>query len=176
MFEGGSRIVFRLSGTGTVGRHPARLYRALRARPREARPRHPGRPRRPDPGRRGGRRHPRPHRARQAERDHLSRQDGPGTAPLGVRPTPDGLAVAVWSGTAERVWACVFDGEGEAARHELARAEGGRFEATTRPPSAPVPATASAPTAPTAPERGLWFDPAKLLVDPYAAAIDRPFA
>jgi glycogen operon protein len=27
-----------------------------------------------------------------------------------------------------------------------------------------------------APERGLWFDPAKLLVDPRAAALDRPFA
>ena len=29
MFEGGSRIVYRLSGTGTVGRDAARLYRAL---------------------------------------------------------------------------------------------------------------------------------------------------
>ena len=28
---------------------------------------------------------------------------------------------------------------------------------------------------PYAPERGLWFDPAKLLVDPYAVALDRPF-
>ena len=27
-----------------------------------------------------------------------------------------------------------------------------------------------------APERGLWFDPDKLLVDPYAVAIDRPYA
>ena len=31
MFEGGSRIVYRLSGTGTVGRDAARLCRALRA-------------------------------------------------------------------------------------------------------------------------------------------------
>lgn len=29
---------------------------------------------------------------------------------------------------------------------------------------------------PYAPEQGLWFDPAKLLVDPYALAIDRPYA
>ena len=29
---------------------------------------------------------------------------------------------------------------------------------------------------PYAPERGLWFDPAKLLVDPYAVALDRAFA
>ena len=29
---------------------------------------------------------------------------------------------------------------------------------------------------PYAPERGLWFDPEKLLVDPYAVEIDRPFA
>ena len=27
-----------------------------------------------------------------------------------------------------------------------------------------------------APERGLWFDPDKLLVDPYAVEIDRPYA
>src|SRR5579864_6840361 len=27
-----------------------------------------------------------------------------------------------------------------------------------------------------APERGLWFDPAKLLVDPYAIEVDRRFA
>ncbi|TIT57809.1 MAG: glycogen debranching enzyme GlgX, partial [Mesorhizobium sp.] len=27
-----------------------------------------------------------------------------------------------------------------------------------------------------APERGLWFDPAKLLTDPYAVEIDRPYA
>jgi len=29
---------------------------------------------------------------------------------------------------------------------------------------------------PYAPAEGLWFDPAKLLVDPYAVALDRPFA
>ena len=27
-----------------------------------------------------------------------------------------------------------------------------------------------------APERGLWFDPDKLLIDPYAVEIDRPYA
>ncbi|TIU44634.1 MAG: glycogen debranching enzyme GlgX, partial [Mesorhizobium sp.] len=27
-----------------------------------------------------------------------------------------------------------------------------------------------------APERGLWFDPDKLLTDPYAAEVDRPYA
>ena len=27
-----------------------------------------------------------------------------------------------------------------------------------------------------APERGLWFDPDKLLTDPYAVEIDRPYA
>ncbi len=46
LFEGGSRIVYRLSGTGTVGRDLARLYRALRAagrrpRLRTRRPRSP---------------------------------------------------------------------------------------------------------------------------------------
>ncbi len=37
MFHGGSRIVYRLSGTGTVGRDLARLHRALRAAGRRSR-------------------------------------------------------------------------------------------------------------------------------------------
>jgi pullulanase/glycogen debranching enzyme len=36
-------------------------------------------------------------------------------------------------------------------------------------------ATASGPTGLTTPEHGLWFDPDKLLVDPYAFQIDRPY-
>ena len=41
---------------------------------------------------------------------------------------------------------------------------------------APAPATACAPTATTIRTSGYWFDPDKLLVDPYAVAIDRPYA
>ena len=35
---------------------------------------------------------------------------------------------------------------------------------------------ACAPTALTTRNKGDWFDPDKLLVDPYAVAIDRPYA
>ena len=45
-----------------------------------------------------------------------------------------------------------------------------------RRPRPPAPATACAPTAPRTPGEGDWFDPDKLLVDPYAVAIDRPYA
>jgi glycogen operon protein len=81
----------------------------------------------------------------------------------------------VWSGTAERIWACVFENDREAARVELVRAEGGRFEATLPGRGAGTRYGLRA-DGPWHPERGLWFDPAKLLVDPYATALDRPFA
>ncbi len=86
------------------------------------------------------------------------------------------MRFAVWSGAAERIWVCLFDardretdriplergaddvhgalvpGLGAGARYGL-RAEG-RYD----------------------PAQGWWFDPAKLLIDPYAVALDRPFA
>lgn len=94
---------------------------------------------------------------------------------LGAHKTPAGVDFGVYSETAERLWVCLFDGEdretdrvemvrgsadiwtasvdglGEGARYGL-RADG-RYDRT----------------------QGYYFDPAKLLVDPYARRIDRRF-
>ena len=47
--------------------------------------------------------------------------------------------------------------------------------ASLSPASPPARATAFAAMVTYDPARGLWFDPDKLLVDPYATAIDRPY-
>ncbi len=82
---------------------------------------------------------------------------------------------SVWSGAAECIWFCRFDGEREVARIPLDRDGDGLF-------SAVIPGLAAGDRyglradGPWAPEAGLRFDPAKLLVDPHAVALDRPFA
>jgi glycogen debranching enzyme len=57
----------------------------------------------------------------------------------------------------------------------LERGEGGVFAATIAGLGAGARYGLRA-DGPYAPERGSWFDPAKLLLDPYAVALDRPFA
>ena len=81
----------------------------------------------------------------------------------------------VWSGTATHLWLCLFDGERETDRIPLARARDGIFSATV-PGLAPGTRYGLRADGPWDPARGLWFDPAKLLVDPYATRLDRPFA
>lgn len=93
---------------------------------------------------------------------------------FGATPSDDGVTFAVWSGAAERVWVCLFDGAEETERLEMERGEGGRF-------SLFVPGLEAGALygfradGRYAPGEGLWFDPAKLLVDPYAIEIDRPY-
>ncbi len=75
---------------------------------------------------------------------------------------------------AEAVTLCLFDGEAE-TRVPMVRS--GMGEDRDWLAEAPPPGTRyglrSAGT--WAPEHGLWFDPAKLLVDPRAVQLDRPF-
>ena len=81
----------------------------------------------------------------------------------------------MWSGTAERIWLCLFDGEREVERIALDRGTTGVFSAVV--PGVGVGAQYGLRAdGPYAPARGLWFDPAKLLADPRAVALDRPFA
>jgi glycogen operon protein len=97
--------------------------------------------------------------------------------PLGAVLTETGVRFSVWSGAAERMWLCLFDeqGEAETARIGMGRGEGGVF-------SVEVPGIGAGARygfradGPYAPEQGLWFDPDKLLMDPYALAIDRAYA
>ncbi|PYE33456.1 glycogen operon protein [Rhizobium sp. PP-F2F-G38] len=98
------------------------------------------------------------------------------TRPLGATVNGRWTRFAVRSQTAERIDLCLFhaDGETELRRLPMGREEGDVFAMTL--PDAPV-GTRYGLRAHGAydPDRGLWFDPAKLLVDPYALELDRPF-
>ncbi|MFC0202792.1 glycogen debranching protein GlgX [Novosphingobium soli] len=91
---------------------------------------------------------------------------------LGARVEGGSTVFAVRSPHAETVWLCLFAGERE-TRHAMERRgedwvialegdlSGRRYGYRAQ--------------GEWAPERGRWFDPAKLLVDPYAVEIDRRF-
>ena len=87
-----------------------------------------------------------------------------------------GVNVAVVSHHAERIIFCLFDerGEKETARFLLPREEDDVFCGFIAGigPGARYGLRADGPYDPG---RGHWFDPAKLLVDPYAHGLDRPF-
>lgn len=92
---------------------------------------------------------------------------------LGATPGPEGTRFAVRA-AAERLTLCLLDGGAE-TRIDMDRGEGGLFTAFVPglEPGARYGLRADGPWDPPA---GLWFDPAKLLVDPYATRLDRPFA
>ncbi|MGX9144776.1 glycogen debranching protein GlgX [Mesorhizobium sp. 128a] len=96
---------------------------------------------------------------------------------LGATITRDGIRFAAWSSSARRLWVSIFD---DAGYHEVDRVE-------LQPEGEGVHALFVAGLAAGTryglradgdyvPERGLWFDPDKLLTDPYAVEIDRPYA
>ncbi|MEW9806878.1 glycogen debranching protein GlgX [Mesorhizobium sp. ZMM04-5] len=96
---------------------------------------------------------------------------------LGAHAAADGVRFAVWSGAAERIWLSLFDKKGmrETDRLEM-RSDGDRiFSLSVAGLKAGQRYGLRADGA-YAPERGLWFDPDKLLVDPYAIEIDGPYA
>ncbi|KQR75940.1 glycogen debranching protein GlgX [Rhizobium sp. Leaf341] len=98
------------------------------------------------------------------------------TRPLGATITGRWTRFAVRSRTADRIDLCLFhgDGETELRRLQMGREEGDVFALTL--PDAPIGTRYGLRAHGTYdPERGLWFDPAKLLVDPYALELDRPF-
>lgn len=96
-------------------------------------------------------------------------------ARLGAFPADNGVRFAVRSATAERIWICLYgeNGDQEKSRHELTR-QGDVFAATIARIGDGVRYGLRA-DGPYDPANGLWFDPDKLLVDPYAVEIDRPY-
>ncbi|WP_424931147.1 glycogen debranching protein GlgX [Amaricoccus macauensis] len=98
-------------------------------------------------------------------------------AEFGARTVRGGTRFSLWSGAGEHAWVCLFDAESgeETARIEMARAEDGIFSATVKE-AGPGTRYGYRVDGRFAPHEGHRFDPAKLLVDPYAHAIDRPFA
>ncbi|MFT4053303.1 MAG: glycogen debranching protein GlgX [Novosphingobium sp.] len=92
--------------------------------------------------------------------------------PLGARVEAGETRFTVRSPLAEAVWLCLFDGEGE-TRHPMERSGD---DWTLRLPG-DLSGTHYGYRAEGrwAPTEGHWFDPAKLLVDPYAVELDRRF-
>jgi len=99
----------------------------------------------------------------------------PSFAP-GATLSGDGVEFAVYSRDAASVALCLFDNDGE---KELARLTMGRDEAGFHRVFVEGAAEGTRygfrADGIHSPDHGLWFDPAKLLVDPYAKELDRPF-
>jgi glycogen debranching enzyme len=95
---------------------------------------------------------------------------------LGVSITADGAEFAVWSHNAEKIELCLFDADGatETARHDMVREADDIHRISVKGIVAGQLYGFRA-HGPYDPDRGLWFDPSKLLVDPYARELDRPF-
>lgn len=95
---------------------------------------------------------------------------------LGATISEEGVAFAVFSRHAERVLLSLFDedGERETARLPLP-CRSGDVHHGLLPATGPGLRYGLRAEGPWRPERGHRFDPSKLLIDPYAKAIDRPF-
>lgn len=93
----------------------------------------------------------------------------------GAHVEASGVRFSVWSGAAERMWVSIFDEtDRETDRLELARGEDGLFSLLV-PGLGVGTRYGLRADGPYDPENGLWFDPDKLLVDPYALEIDRSY-
>lgn len=98
----------------------------------------------------------------------------PGRAmPLGATWDGRGVNFALYSETAEKVELCLFKGDdqnAETARIAFEEVEGHIWHAYI-PGLSPGALYGYRVYGPYQPENGLWFNPAKLLIDPYARAI-----
>jgi glycogen operon protein len=106
----------------------------------------------------------------------VSRRSDPGgePEPLGVTPRGSGVNVAVNSANADAIELCLFDGERESRRIRLRGRTGEVFHDWV--PDVPIGARYGLRAhGPYRPNQGHYFNPAKLLIDPYALMIDRPF-
>ena len=93
----------------------------------------------------------------------------------GAWPTESGTDFAVWSSSAERIWVSLFGADGgETDRIELAPGKDGLFSGTVSGVEAGARYGIRADGR-YEPQGGFWFDPRKLLMDPYAVEIDRPY-
>lgn len=94
------------------------------------------------------------------------------TLPYGAHCAGGVTSFRVRAPKATAVWLCLFEA-GDEQRTAMQRS-GDDWTATV-PGERPGTAYGYRAEGEWSPENGLWFDPAKLLVDPYAVAIDRRF-
>lgn len=94
------------------------------------------------------------------------------TLPLGAAVLEGATRFAVRSPAATQLWLCLFDGDAE---RRIAMQRQGDDWVAELPGKLAGARYGYRAEGEWAPERGLWFDPAKLLVDPYALELDRCF-
>ncbi len=94
--------------------------------------------------------------------------------PLGVTPCATGVNVAVFSANATAIQFCLFDGDREVRCVTLCGRTGDVFHGHVAD-VAPGARYGLRAHGPFSPREGHRFNPAKLLVDPYARAVDRRF-
>lgn len=92
--------------------------------------------------------------------------------PFGARCTGGVTSFRVRAPRASALWLCLFDAAGE---RMIAMQRYGDDWVAEVPGLHPGAAYGYRAEGEWAPDRGLWFDPSKLLVDPYAVALDRRF-
>lgn len=76
---------------------------------------------------------------------------------------------------ADALMLCLFDKDGKETRHDMARDEDGEHWVLELPEDMTGQLYGYRARGEWAPEKGLWFDEAKLLVDPHATQLDRRF-
>jgi len=98
------------------------------------------------------------------------------TPRLGAVPDAAGVRFAVRSKTATGIWVSIFDQRGDRETGRLPMSPEGEGLYTLFVPGLKVGTLYGLRAdGPYDPENGDWFDPDKLLVDPYAVAIDKPY-
>src|SRR5258708_6621139 len=105
----------------------------------------------------------------------LGRRTDSDPGSLGVTPHGDGVNVAVFSANATAIEVCFFENEREVRRVRL-RGRTGDVHHDHIADVGPGVRYGLRAHGPFVPAEGHWFNPAKLLLDPYARTIDRPFA
>ncbi|WEX77036.1 glycogen debranching protein GlgX [Sinorhizobium numidicum] len=94
---------------------------------------------------------------------------------LGVTRASDGTRFAVYSHNAAGIDLCLFDKSGKKELRRLPLMRDGDVHSLTLADAPAGTRYGFRADGIYSPEHGLWFDPAKLLVDPYAIELDRPF-
>lgn len=94
---------------------------------------------------------------------------------MGATITPDGTQFSVWSRHAERIELCLFSAIETGIETRLPMAREGDVHTVTVPDLSPGTLYGFRAHGRYAPEDGFWFDPSKVLVDPYAIELDRAF-
>lgn len=94
---------------------------------------------------------------------------------MSVELTPYGACFRVWAPEASQLWLCLFDELDRERRLAMVSGDDG-FWSVAAPGVGAGTHYGYRADGVYDPLNGLWFDPDKLLLDPYATQIDRPFA